>query len=145
MAEIFINTNNEEESQCFMRKVQINCEDSNAKSTADSCMSWVTKTEKSPSPLYEPEPFNLLSPWKYDSNTSVFANFSQNSFLMKTPKLFSHSPIKSPFRVAASWTLASPLVFQKENISSNQELYKSSCFLNFSQSEGQGPSTNKFV
>jgi hypothetical protein len=72
--------------------------------------------------MFDPSPFNVLSPWKYNSNMSFlggqvndFQNMSQ--FTIKTPRNFKHSPMKSPFKPTGSWLLSSPFVGQeKENL-----------------------------
>jgi hypothetical protein len=54
--------------------------------------------------LFEPSPFNVLSPWKESANMSLYENLTP-AYQLKTPQLFNNvnrnSPFKSPFRATS--------------------------------------------
>jgi len=69
---------------------------------------------KSPVPLFDPQPFNVFSPWKYESNLYTGALYNRPANMVK------NSPIKSPsklcFGAGKQWPAFSPIIdSDKEN------------------------------
>lgn len=63
--------------------------------------------------MFDPQPFNALSPWKYDSNMFPLsaAGMSQANFNIRTPIMIKQSPMKSPVKgFTSQWALMSPMV-----------------------------------